>query len=150
MLACWVTSVVSDSATLWTVAPQAPLYMGFSRQEYWSGLPFPPPGESSQTRDRTQVPYLYPFLYFSFLPFIIIWHITHFTYPPSCSLPSIRTRSLCMKEGIVVLFFPLINPNGKVFINYFLTQEIFASCLYFNPKPTYICFISILLFIFST
>ena len=29
--------------TLWTVACQAPLSMGFSRQEYWSGLPFPPP-----------------------------------------------------------------------------------------------------------
>ena len=28
-----------------TVAPQAPLSMGFSRQEYWSGLPFPPPGD---------------------------------------------------------------------------------------------------------
>ena len=26
---------------LWTVAPQAPLSMGFPRQEYWSGLPFP-------------------------------------------------------------------------------------------------------------
>ena len=32
-------------ATLWTVAPQAPLSMGFSRQEYWSGFPFPPPGD---------------------------------------------------------------------------------------------------------
>ena len=31
--------------TLWTVAHQAPLYMGFSRQEYWSRLPFPPPGD---------------------------------------------------------------------------------------------------------
>ena len=31
-------------ATLWTVAHQAPLSMGFSRQEYWSGLPCPPPG----------------------------------------------------------------------------------------------------------
>ena len=30
-------------ATLWTVAYQAPLPMGFSRQEYWSGLPCPPP-----------------------------------------------------------------------------------------------------------
>ena len=30
-------------ATLWTVARQAPLSMGFSRQECWSGLPFPPP-----------------------------------------------------------------------------------------------------------
>ena len=32
-------------ATSWTVACQAPLSMGFSRQEYWSGLPFPPPGD---------------------------------------------------------------------------------------------------------
>ena len=31
-------------ATQWTVARQAPLSMGFSRQEYGSGLPFPPPG----------------------------------------------------------------------------------------------------------
>ena len=29
---------------LWTVAHQVPLPMGFSRQEYWSGLPCPPPG----------------------------------------------------------------------------------------------------------
>ena len=32
-------------ATPWTVAHQAPLSVGFSRQEYWSGLPFPPPGD---------------------------------------------------------------------------------------------------------
>ena len=30
-------------ATLWTAASQAPLSMGFSKQEYWSGLPCPPP-----------------------------------------------------------------------------------------------------------
>ena len=32
-------------ATPWTVVYQAPLSMGFSRQEYWSGLPFPSPGD---------------------------------------------------------------------------------------------------------
>ena len=31
--------------TPWTVAHQAPLSLGFSRQEYWSGLPFPSPGD---------------------------------------------------------------------------------------------------------
>ena len=36
-------SVLSDSSTPWTVAHQAALSMGFSRQEYGSGLPFPPP-----------------------------------------------------------------------------------------------------------
>ena len=34
-------------ATLWTVAQQAPLSMGLSRQEYWSGLPCRPPGDLS-------------------------------------------------------------------------------------------------------
>ena len=37
-------SRVRRFATLWTVARQAPLSMGFSRQGYWSGLPCPPPG----------------------------------------------------------------------------------------------------------
>ena len=38
-------SVVSDSATPWIVAYQALTSMGFSRQECWSGLPFPSPGD---------------------------------------------------------------------------------------------------------
>ena len=33
-----------------TVAHQAPLSMGFPRQEYWSGLPFPPPGDLPNPR----------------------------------------------------------------------------------------------------
>ena len=41
----WVCSVMSDSATLWTVACQTPLSVGFSRQEYWGELLFPPPGD---------------------------------------------------------------------------------------------------------
>ena len=38
-------SLVPLFATPWTVAHQVPLSMGFSRQEYWSGLPFPSPGD---------------------------------------------------------------------------------------------------------
>ena len=38
-------SRVRPLATLWTVAHQAPMSMGFSRQEYWSGLSFPSPGD---------------------------------------------------------------------------------------------------------
>ena len=38
-------SCVQLFATPWTVAHQASLSMGFSRQEYWSGLPFPSPGD---------------------------------------------------------------------------------------------------------
>ena len=43
VLSCF--SRVQLLVTLWTVARQAPLSMGFSRQEYWSGLPCPPPGD---------------------------------------------------------------------------------------------------------
>ena len=43
MLSCF--SHVQLSATLWTIACQVPLSMGFSRQEYWSGLPCPTPGD---------------------------------------------------------------------------------------------------------
>ena len=40
-----VLSHVQLFVTPWTVAHQAPLSVGFSRQEYWSGLPFPSPGD---------------------------------------------------------------------------------------------------------
>ena len=38
-------SIMSDSGNSWTAAHQAPLSIGFPRQEYSSGLPFPPPGD---------------------------------------------------------------------------------------------------------
>ena len=38
-------SCVPLFVTLWTIVCQAPLSMGFSRQEYWSGSPCPPPGD---------------------------------------------------------------------------------------------------------
>ena len=46
--------------TLWTVARQAPLSMGFSRQEYWSGLPFPSPGDlpNSGTKPESLVSWI--------------------------------------------------------------------------------------------
>ena len=40
-----VTQLCPILATPWTVTHLAPLSMGFSRQEYWSGLPFPSPGD---------------------------------------------------------------------------------------------------------
>ena len=37
--------IMSDSVTAWTIAHQALLSIGFSRQEFWNGLPFPSPGD---------------------------------------------------------------------------------------------------------
>ena len=42
----------------WTVARQAPLSMGFSRQEYWSALPFPSPGDLPDPGIKTRSPAL--------------------------------------------------------------------------------------------
>ena len=49
-------SVVSDSATPQTVVRQLPLSMEFSRREYWSGLPFPPPGDLPDPGTETVSP----------------------------------------------------------------------------------------------
>ena len=52
-------SVMSNSfVTPWSVAHQAPLSMEFSRQEYWSGLPFHSPGELSNPRIEPKSPAL--------------------------------------------------------------------------------------------
>ena len=52
------TCVRSDSATLWTVVLQAPQSMGFPREEYWSGLPCPPPGHPPNPGMETRSPTL--------------------------------------------------------------------------------------------
>ena len=44
--------------TPWTVAYQAPLSMEFSRQEYWSGLPFPSPGDLPDSVIKPRFPAL--------------------------------------------------------------------------------------------
>ena len=51
-------SRVRLSATPWTIAHQAPLSMGFSRQEYWSVLPFPSPGDLPDLRIEPRSPTL--------------------------------------------------------------------------------------------
>ena len=50
LCACCYFSCVQLFVTLWTLVHQAPLSMGFSRQEYWSGLPYPPPGDLPNPR----------------------------------------------------------------------------------------------------
>ena len=51
-------SCVRLFGTPWTVAHQAPPSMEFSRQEYWSGLPFPPPGNLPDPRIELRSPTL--------------------------------------------------------------------------------------------
>ena len=58
-----VASVVSDSATPWTVVRQSPSSMGFSKQEYWSGLPCSPPGDLLNPVTEPGSPHCRPILY---------------------------------------------------------------------------------------
>ena len=68
-----VCSVMPDSlATPWTVAHQAALPMGFSRQEYWSGLPFTYSRGSSQPKDWTRNRMMGHYLFFS----LDLWQCT--------------------------------------------------------------------------
>ena len=55
-------------ATLWTVAPQALLSLGFPRQEYSSGLPFPSPGDLPDLASNPHLSLTYPALAGSFPP----------------------------------------------------------------------------------
>ena len=49
---------MSDSETLWTVVCQAPLFMRFSGQEYWSGLPCPPQGDLHYQEIKSDIAYV--------------------------------------------------------------------------------------------
>ena len=52
------THYVDSFETPWTVAHQAPLSMGFPRQEHWSGLPFSPPGDLPSSEIKPTSPAL--------------------------------------------------------------------------------------------
>ena len=90
----WLTLV-----TPWTVVCQAPLSMGISRQEYWSGLPFPSPRGSSWPKDRTYVSCIAgrfftaePYVYISY----IYTDINILVYSHSKSHLAMEYNLLCM------------------------------------------------------
>ena len=68
-------SVTSDFATIWNVACQAPLSMRFSRQEYWSGLPFPPPEGLLDLRIKLPISPVSPALAGRFFTTCTTWEV---------------------------------------------------------------------------
>ena len=68
--------------TPWTVAHQAPLSMGFSRQEYWSGLPFTSPGDLPDPGIEPRSPALQADALTSELIVNIIFAISHYAKGP--------------------------------------------------------------------
>jgi len=108
--------------TPWTVACQAPLSVGFSRQEYWSGLPFPPPGDLPNPGIEPISP-VSPALAGGFFTTSATWE-AHVCVLTSCTFSWEKERcylsalslstskcwiflEFCGMKGLVLIFFPL-------------------------------------------
>ena len=94
-------------ATLWTVAHQAPLSMGFSRQKYWNGLPCPPPGDLLDPRIEPQ----------SFVSCISKWILYHKHYLGSKNIPLPATHTKNASSAV------LQDTNKCTKISYISIQE---------------------------
>ena len=103
-----------DFATSWTIARQAPLSMGFSRQEYWSGLPFPSSGNlprpgielrSPELAGRffTTEPLLFPYREFpyNFQVYCLVRLLGRF-FPPCC-LSRVSLRGVLVQWSSISL-----------------------------------------------
>ena len=77
VLSCF--SCVQLFVTQWTIAHQAPLSLGFSRQEYWSGLPCPPPGDLPN-QEIKPAPLTFPALAGRFLTTSATWEPQRMEY----------------------------------------------------------------------
>ena len=81
-------------ANLWTVAQQAPQSMGFSRQEYWSGLPFPSLGDLPDPRIKPRSPALQADTLTSEPP----GTCPSICYPMDCSTPSLWSLTISQRS----------------------------------------------------
>ena len=146
--ACWVASVMSNSLRPpWIVARQAPLSMGFSKQDPWSGFPCPPPGDLPDSGIKPRCPVLAGGFFTIWTtreaPFILAaplnWNLPHFTSqePPmwvAASLPSTALPLLSSRAPALETSFP------EPFIPCLLTSKpslmLFPSLtMLFSPPP---------------
>ena len=122
-----VYSIISNSATSWTVAHRGPLSMGFSRQGYWRGLPFPPPMGSSQPGDWTCI---------SWVSSIGRWillhlgsHIYIYIHTHTHKHTHINTHILCMGP-LSDTWFEMFSPTCVLFFSFSVLS--FEARLHFN------------------
>ena len=83
--ACTCDQSYPTLASLWTIARQAPLSMESARQEYWSSLPFPPPGDLPDPEIEPKSPALAARL------FINCCHLGRLDYRCKCKMQSYNT-----------------------------------------------------------
>ena len=102
-------------ATPWTVAHQAALSMGFSRQEYWRGSPCPSPGDSSWLRDQTCVSCSSCIASRFFMP-----------EPPGKSIHLLQWSANCIRRG---------DPNSSPVIGWSHVWADFQKMVEFSGWP---------------
>ena len=107
-----VLSRVRLSATLWTVARQAPLSMGPPRQEYWSGLSIPSPGDLPNPRvEPTSL--TSPSLAGRFLPLVPLGKPLLYTYGiKNAFVIRVRgsaVRKFMVRSGVMSIFWSSLN-----------------------------------------
>ena len=132
--------------TPWTVAHQAPLSVKFSRQEYWSGLPFPPPGDLPDpgieptsltspalafftiwaTREAHTAVY---FVSITYLPWVLNFVNFDQFLPPA---PSNHHSTLCFYEFgyFNSMFFKKKRSNDSISFSILLLEDTFRICLF--------------------
>ena len=99
---------MSNSATPWTVARQAPLSMGFSKQEHWSGLPCPPLGDLSDPEiEHTSLKS--PALAGRFFTISTIWKAPGLLTPYQSSPPPTLRICSCRTSLLGIPHSPFLN-----------------------------------------
>ena len=108
-------SRVRHSATPWTAAFQVPLSMGFSRQEYWSGVPLPYPTATMEFLKQLKVELLYVHTK-SFQSCSTLWD------PMNCSPPGLSIHEIVQARILkwVTIFFSRgsSSPRDRTYISY--------------------------------
>ena len=115
---------MSDSVTLWTLAHQAPLSVGFSRQEYWSGLSFPFPGDFLTHGSNPGLLHCRQILYQLSYQDVYLMVAVTFGYGHSSQSPDYPVIPSSFQE----LMFTWYLTHNKLFIG--------DSLFYFHESPT--------------
>ena len=144
-----VLSSVQLFVTLWTITRQASLAMGLSRQEYWSGLPFPPPGDlpnpgieprspalqahslpteshgkPSLCRTSMQISHNYICIYMN--TYIHLYLST--PIPALYMSPCVRAPFFCSSSSLLLVIY---STHDRIYVSILLSQFVSPS-----PSPT--------------
>ena len=104
---CWVLSRVRLFATPWALACQAPLSLGLCRQEYWSGLPCPSPGDLTDPEIKDRSPVLAGGFFTVWATDVLGTHLFLFShFPGREGLPPPLSREEMKEEAGVMSLHP--------------------------------------------